>query len=111
MPGGWGGSGHCVGDIRAGACLMQLPERVYPSLAAGVIGCVPRLCLPGMREVDPFLRQYSGFELAYSSRPLPELLGRDLSQISCCRALYRAPLCFLLVAFRIIAGNAEMRRS
>jgi hypothetical protein len=36
----------------------------------------------GVQEADPFLRQYSSIELAHSSRALPELLDRNLSEIS-----------------------------
>src|SRR5260370_38802389 len=61
-----GGCGHRVREIRAGADLWHLPERVYLPAVAGAVGGDAGLGLPALWEGHSLLRQRHGAELVES---------------------------------------------
>src|SRR5262249_53914204 len=97
-------------DRRYGACLRQLPQRVYPSHASGDFCHHAALGLPEVQATDRFLRQSSCLELADPARPLPQLQNENLSALSSDRTAHRRSLSGLLLVFRILAFHAEIHR-
>src|SRR5713226_2951662 len=79
-----GHSGPCfgIGDHRTGAGIRQLPECVYLSPAASLVGGTSRFGLPQVPAGHSFLRQRSRTELADPARPLPQLQSSHLAPLS-----------------------------
>src|SRR6266567_2666940 len=109
VAGGEGGSRHCRRNVRAGAGVWQLSERVHLPDAARAVGGPARLGLPELRQGHSVLRQRPGVELGAAARTVSQLFGQNYAEICGCGTPNWRAVPALLLAFRTDSGNAEVR--